>query len=41
MFRLHSHMQAQTDCAKGRVHLIEPGVVLNVENAINLRQMPS
>ena len=34
-------MQAQTDCAEGCVQLIEPRVMLNVENAINLRQMPT
>ena len=33
-------MQAQTDSAKGGVDLIESRLVLNVENAVNLRQMP-
>ena len=33
-------MQAQTDSAKGGVDLIESRLMLNVENAINLRQMP-
>ena len=35
------HIQAPADCAKGRVHLIQAGVVLNIEDAVDLRHVPA
>ena len=35
------HVQPSSDCAKGRVHLIQAGVMLDIEHAVDLWHVPA